>query len=119
MSNNRSTPKKNNSSNNENSEKNNLGSDDYPKPSLLSEGEERKVYEERNDRRILGGAAVTKEAVQDAYASALKQWQELPNSIVRPPTDVTLPTKKHTKSLDMLTSSEQTNADSSKGEPSD
>jgi hypothetical protein len=86
------------------------------KPPQLIEGEERKVHEEIIDRRITGGISLSKEDVTEAYARALKQWQELPGSIVRPPTDITLPSQKgRRKSQDTITTSEQTQNDTENG----
>ena len=81
----------------------------------LIEGEERKVHEEIIDERITGGVHLSKDATMEAYARALKQWQELPGSIVRPPTDITLPSIKHPKPLDTETTDNQTNNDTDKG----
>jgi hypothetical protein len=72
-----------------------------------TDGEERKVHEEIIERRLGGGAAPTEEA----YARALKQWQELPGSVIRPPTDVTLPVQKLPKSQDTVNASDQTHND--------
>lgn len=99
--------------------KNNKGAkqtepNDHQKRPLI-EGEERKVHEEIIDRHIRGGAALTNEAITEAYARAQKQWQELPGSIVRPPTDVTLPSQKRLKSQDTKDSSEQTHNDTDNG----
>ena len=97
--------------------KNDKGAKKRPEPSdhrkrpRLVEGEERKVHEEIIERRLGGGAPPTEEA----YARALKQWEELPGSVVRPPTDVKLPTQKPTKSQNTLNASEQTNNGTDKG----
>jgi hypothetical protein len=47
-------------------------------------GREHAVHEEINRRRLGGGA----EPTSDAFQRALEQWQQLPGSIVRPPTDI-------------------------------
>jgi hypothetical protein len=77
----------------------------------LVEGEERKVHEEIIDRRIRGGSALTNEDIAEAYDRAQKQWQDLPGSIVKPPTDITLPAQKRPKSQDNMSGSEQTGSD--------
>jgi hypothetical protein len=59
-------------------------------------GREREIHEEITARHYEGGAPPTPEA----YARALKQWQQLPGSIVRPPTDVRPPAKEKPKSPD-------------------
>lgn len=51
------------------------------------EGREHQVHKEILARRMRGGPEPTPEA----YARALEQWKNLPGSVVRPPTDVTLP----------------------------
>ena len=55
------------------------------RPRVRRAGRERAVHEEIVARRLEGGAPPTPEA----YARALEQWQQLPGSVVRPPTDVT------------------------------
>ena len=47
-------------------------------------GREHQVHDEINARRLGGGAEPTSEAFQ----RALEQWQQLPGSIVRPPSDI-------------------------------
>lgn len=47
-------------------------------------GREHAVHQELLDKRQGGGEPPTAEA----YAKALKEWQQLPGSVVRPPTDV-------------------------------
>jgi hypothetical protein len=54
------------------------------RPRRRRAGREHQVHQEIVARRIEGGAPPT----PDAYAEALKQWQQLPGSIVRPPSDV-------------------------------
>ena len=46
-------------------------------------GREHAVHQQIVERRLSGGAPATPEA----YAKALEEWQQLPGSIVRPPTD--------------------------------
>jgi hypothetical protein len=58
------------------------------------QGRERKVHEEIIERRLEGGAPPTPEA----YARALEQWHKLPGSVMRPPTDITLPGQESPKS---------------------
>ena len=50
-------------------------------------GREHEVHDEINERRLGGGADPTSEAFQ----RALEQWQRLPGSVVRPPSDVKAP----------------------------
>lgn len=57
------------------------------RPRVRRAGRERAVHEEIVARRLEGGAPPTPEA----YARALEEWQQLPGSVVRPPTDVTPP----------------------------
>jgi hypothetical protein len=47
-------------------------------------GRERQVHEEIIARLMQGGAPAT----PDAYARAYDQWQQLPGSVVRPPSSV-------------------------------
>jgi hypothetical protein len=47
-------------------------------------GREHAVHQELLEKRIGGGDPPTPEA----YAKALQEWQQLPGSVVRPPTDV-------------------------------
>lgn len=56
-------------------------------------GREREVHVEIISRRLGGGAAPTPEA----YARALEQWQQLPGSVMRPPTDVLPPARESPK----------------------
>jgi hypothetical protein len=81
----------------------------------LIQGEERKVHEEIIDRRIGGGVALSKEEITEAYDRALTQWQQLPGSIVRPPTDVTLSTQNRRKSQQTSSESDQTHGDAANG----
>jgi hypothetical protein len=46
-------------------------------------GREHAVHQQIIERRLSGGAPATPEA----YAKAIEEWQQLPGSIVRPPTD--------------------------------
>jgi hypothetical protein len=76
-------------------------------------GKERQVHEEIIARHYEGGTAPTPEA----YRRALKQWQQLPGSIVRPPTDVQPPAKKasnpsNATSTSQPTADEQTDRES-------
>jgi hypothetical protein len=50
-------------------------------------GREHQVHDEINERRLGGGA----EPTSDAFQRALEQWQQVPGSIVRPPSDVKAP----------------------------
>lgn len=50
-------------------------------------GREHQVHEEINARRLGGGAEPNAEAFQRAF----EQWQQLPGSIVRPPSDIKAP----------------------------
>jgi hypothetical protein len=58
---------------------------DRERPKHKPEGREHEVHKEILARRMRGGPEPTPEA----YARALEQWQQLPGSVVRPPTDVT------------------------------
>lgn len=46
-------------------------------------GREHQIHDEINARRLGGGA----EPNAEAFQHALEQWQQLPGSIVRPPSD--------------------------------
>src|SRR5688500_10102337 len=116
MPNKRSRSSKNHTSNEENRTKNRIKPKDHRNRQALIEGEERKVHEEIVDRRITGGVTISKEAITEKYARALKQWQELPGSIVTPPTNVKLLTQKHHKFQDTETTPEQTNNETHNGE---
>lgn len=50
-------------------------------------GREHQVHDEINARRLGGGA----EPNAEAFQRALEQWQQLPGSIVRPPSDIKAP----------------------------
>jgi hypothetical protein len=63
------------------------GDDDRPRRRRM--GREHAVHQELLQQRIGGGAPPTPEA----YAKALAQWQQLPGSIVRPPTDLRVQAK--------------------------
>jgi hypothetical protein len=106
----RDSGSKNYNSTNKNGTENTAEPDDHRKPPLFIEGEERKMHEEIINRRITGGVKLTDKAIAKAYDRALKQWQELPGSIVRPPTDV-IPSQKLRKSQETLTASEQSDND--------
>jgi hypothetical protein len=60
-----------------------------------TEGRDHAVHMEILARRMRGGPGpaigVGPDATREAYARALEQWKNLPGSVVRPPTDVTLP----------------------------
>ena len=89
-----------------------IESDDVRKQPFVK-GEERKIHEEIIQRRIGGGEAPTPEA----YTLALKQWQQLPGSVIRSPTDVTLPTTRElSKSRSTVDLSEQTDKKTDNGE---
>jgi hypothetical protein len=60
---------------------------DRERPKHKPEGREHQVHKEILKRRMRGGPEPTPED----YARALEQWKKLPGSVVRPPTDVTLP----------------------------
>jgi hypothetical protein len=60
-----------------------------PKPT--PEGREHQVHEEILERMMRGGP----EPTPDAYRRALEQWNKLPGSKVRPPTDVSPPTDEY------------------------
>jgi hypothetical protein len=105
---------KNQNYNKKNETKNNTESNNHDKPPLI-EGEERKVHEEIIDRRIRGGAALSKEDVTKAYERALQQWQKLPGSVISPPTDIILGTQKRSKSNDTTSSYEETHNDTEDG----
>ena len=106
---------KNDNYNKKNKTKNNTESNDHDKPPLI-EGEERKVHEEIIDRRIRGGAALSKKDITKAYDQALQQWQKLPGSVISPPTDITLATQKRFKSNDTRSPTEETRNDTDNGE---
>jgi hypothetical protein len=67
-------------------------------------GREREVHEKIIARHYEGGAPPSPEA----YARALQQWQRLPGSVVRPPTDVRPPAKEPPKSSHVTESTEAT-----------
>jgi hypothetical protein len=77
------------SSNTQDKNKNNNEPNDHQKPEFIK-GEERKVHEEIIEKRIGGGVPPS----PGLYASALRQWQHLPGSVVRSATDVKLPIQK-------------------------
>jgi hypothetical protein len=58
--------------------------DEKERPRRRRMGREHAVHQELLEKRLGGGDPPTPEA----YATALKEWQQLPGSIVRPPTDV-------------------------------
>jgi hypothetical protein len=59
------------------------GGGDKDRPRRRRMGREHAVHQQIVERRLSGGAPATPEA----YAKALEEWQQLPGSIVRPPTD--------------------------------
>jgi hypothetical protein len=85
---------------------------DVPKKPQLVEGEERKVHEEIIERRLGGGEPASAEK----YLYALKEWHDIPGSMVKPPTDVSLLTKKRAKPQDNRSSSEEIHDNTSEGE---
>lgn len=113
----RDSRSKNNSANKKGTE-DTAESEDHRKPPLFIEGEERKMHEEIINRRITGGVKLSDKGIAKAYDRALKQWQELPGSVVRPPTDVT-PSQKLRKDKETLTASEQSDNDTHKGAESE
>jgi hypothetical protein len=60
---------------------------DPKRPQHKPEGREHQVHKEILERRWKGGPAPT----SDASRRALEQWNNLPGSVVRPPTDITAP----------------------------
>jgi hypothetical protein len=126
----RGSGSKNHNSTNKNETENTIEPDDHrkpphanvgeerKKPSPLIEGRERTMHEKLINRRITGGVKLSDEAIAKAYDRSLRQWQELPGSIVRPPTDV-IPSQKLLKSQEILTTSEQTDNGTDKGEESE
>src|SRR5947209_6279154 len=54
------------------------------------DGREHVVHERIVAKRLEGGAPATPEA----YARALEQWNQLPGSVMRPPTDVNPPSQE-------------------------
>jgi hypothetical protein len=63
------------------------------RPKHKPEGREHQVHKEILDRRWRGGPPPT----SDASRRALEEWKNLPGSIVRPPTDVTIPPDKQSE----------------------
>ncbi len=59
------------------------GPGDRDQPRRRRMGREHAVHEQIIDRRLGGGAPATPEG----YAKALEEWNKLPGSVVRPPTD--------------------------------
>lgn len=87
----------------------------HNRDTLQLSGDERKVHEDIIQRRITGGARLTQEAVREAYDRALKQWQELPGSMIKPMTSIIFPRRKDRKSQDSLTF-QQTRTDTDEGQ---
>jgi hypothetical protein len=69
-------------------------------------GRERQVHEEIIARRLGGGEPPSPEA----YKHALDQWQQLPGSVIRSPTDV-IPPATEPKSADESQASRSTSND--------
>jgi hypothetical protein len=84
---------------------------------LRLSGDERKVHEDIIQRRITGGVKIPEEVVREAYFRALKQWQHLPGSVVRPTTDVMPPIQNDREFQDLL-SFRQREADTDNGKQS-
>jgi hypothetical protein len=63
------------------------------------EGKEREVHDEIINRRVSGGMRMTRQEIAQAYIGAQEQWLQLPGSIIRTPTDVTI-IQKRLKSRD-------------------
>ena len=61
--------------------------DDDKRPRHRPEGREHEVHKEILERRWRGGPQPTPED----YQRALDQWQKIPGSVVRPPTDIKPP----------------------------
>ena len=61
--------------------------DERERPHRRRNGREHAVHVQIMERHFAGGPAPT----QELLAVALDQWRRLPGSIVRPPTDITLP----------------------------
>jgi hypothetical protein len=57
--------------------------DEEGRPKRRRMGREHAVHQQIVEKRLSGGAPATSEA----YANALEQWQQLPGSVMRPPTD--------------------------------
>jgi hypothetical protein len=120
-------------------------SDAKGRPRLM-EGEERRVHEEIIEQRIGGTVIPTQEKIierhrrdnvvphqekiiersrrkgggapptAEAYARALKQWQQLPGSVSRPPTDIIVPPQKRQESHDTPNTSEHIDNETDMGE---
>jgi hypothetical protein len=83
------------------------------RPPLLLENE-RKVHEEIINRRITGGVTLTQKEISEAYVRALEQWQKLPGSITKSPTNVLL-IQQPSKSQYKEAAPEQTDDDTNNG----
>lgn len=113
MSNKRSTST-NYSSDTEGENRKNNEPNDHQKLGFVK-GEERKVHEEIIEKRIGGGVLPTPEL----YANALRQWQQLPGSVVKSATDVKLSIQKPSLTAqNNRPTSEQRDNDTDKGEQS-
>ena len=64
---------------------------DQERPRHRPEGREHQVHKEILERRMRGGPDPT----PDDYRRALEQWNRLPGSKVRPPTDIAPPADEH------------------------
>lgn len=71
------------------------------------EGQEREMHEKILARHYEGGA----EPSPEAFARALRQWNQLPGTVVRPPTDVRPPSKELSKSTNVSQASASTTTD--------
>jgi len=63
---------------------------DGDRPRHKSDGREHRVHQEILERRMRGGPELT----PDAYERALDEWRSLQGSVMRPPTDVKVPSDK-------------------------
>ena len=114
MSNKKSTPRKKSSKYKNRRKKT---KQNHHRDTFQLSGNERKVHEDIIQRRITGGVKLSNEVAREAYFHALKQWQELPGSVIRPTTGIIFSSEKDRKSQDSLTF-RQTQTDTDKGEQS-
>jgi hypothetical protein len=70
--------------------------DDKDRPRRRRMGREHAVHQQIIERRLGGGAPATPEA----YARGLEEWNQLPGSVVRPPTDEKPATKNKKQGSD-------------------
>lgn len=89
----------------------------HHRDTLQLSGNERKVHEDIIQRRITGGVKLSEEVAREAYFHALKQWQELPGSVIRPTTGIIFPNEKDRKFQDSPTF-QQTQTDTDNGQQS-